>query len=330
MAELSYRPWRDGDDLTLREIWGDAESAAAGQFRAALAPESDSGPWRRTVVAEDQGIPVAAAVVYSTTLHPARLWAYVEVAKDHRRAGVGATLVTMLRSEADGALAAGLVGTTALRTKVAPGTSGAAFAAALGLPVLQRNRVVEVGPGALKLPVFGEGTEAEATARVQDLATGSVELTDVVGRYYEAVNQWDPTGPLTPGAVQRMFLDDLTGAHGALVLRAEPASAFGESVQPSRKGRIEAFAVSYSQGAGATDAPAAAAPASEVFLGVEPSLERDAAVRAVYDLLALIAHQYPVLLELDDSMEAVAAVVNPMIEVGAAKVRGTETLVVGE
>ncbi|MGO4385829.1 GNAT family N-acetyltransferase, partial [Specibacter sp. RAF43] len=93
MAELTYRPWRDGDDLALREIWGDAESAPAGQFRAALAPDQDAGPWRRTVVAEDQGIPVAAAVVYSSTLHPARLWAYVEVAADHRGAGVGAALL---------------------------------------------------------------------------------------------------------------------------------------------------------------------------------------------------------------------------------------------
>ncbi|WP_269938747.1 GNAT family N-acetyltransferase [Arthrobacter sp. HY1533] len=329
MAELTYRPWRDGDDLTLLEIWGDADSAPAGHFRAALAPESDANPWRRTIVAEDQGIPVAAGVVYSTKLHPARLWAFVEVAKDHRRAGVGATLLTMLRREADGALASGSVSTTALRTKVAPGTSGAAFAEAMGLAVLQRNRVVEVGPGALKLPVFGEGTEEEATARVQDLATGSVELTDVVGRYYESVNQWDPTGPLSPGLVQRMFLDDLTGAHGALVLRAEPASAFGAGVAPSKKGKIQAFALSYSQGSIETneDIPAAA---SEVFLGVEPSLEQDVAVQAVYDLLALITHQYPVLLELDDSMEALAAVVNPMISVGAAKVRGAETLVVGE
>ena len=329
MAELTYRPWRDGDDLTLLEIWGDADSAPAGQFRAALAPESDSGPWRRTIVAEDQGIPVAAGVVYSTKLHPARLWAFVEVAKDHRRAGIGATLLTMLRGEASGALEAGLVSTTALRTKAAPGTPGAEFALACGLGVLQRNRVVEVGPGALKLPMFGEGTEAEAEARVQDLATGSVELTDIVGRYYESVNQWDPTGPLSPGLVQRMFLDDLTGAHGALVLRAEPASAFGAAVAPSKKGRIQAFALSYSQGSIETSEEVAAA-ASEVFLGVEPTLGRDEAVQAVYDLLALITHQYPVLLELDDSMEALTAVVNPMIAVGAAKVRGTETLVLGE
>ena len=305
-------------------------AAPAGQFRAALAPEQDSNPWRRTIVAEDQGIPVAAGVVYSTKLHPHRLWSFVEVAKDHRRAGLGATLLTMLRREAEGALAAGLVGTAALRTKVAPGTSGVAFAEAMGLAVLQRNRVVEVGPGALKLPMFGEGTEEEASTRVQDLATGSVELTDVVGRYYESVNQWDPTGALSPGVVQRMFLDDLTGAHGALVLRAEPASAFGTAVAPSKKGKIQAFALSYSQGSLHTGDDAAPAAASEVFMGVEPSLDHDAAVQAMYDLLALITHQYPVLLEIDDSMDALSAVVNPMIAVGAAKVRGTETLVVGE
>ena len=114
-----------------------------------------------------------------------------------------------------------------------------------------------------------------------------------------------------------------------MVLRAEPASAFGSGVAPSKKGKIQAFALSYSQGSIESSEEVAAA-ASEVFLGVEPSLERDEAVQAVYDLLALITHQYPVLLELDDSMEALAAVVNPMISVGAAKVRGTETLVVGE
>ncbi|WP_449372317.1 hypothetical protein [Arthrobacter psychrolactophilus] len=112
-------------------------------------------------------------------------------------------------------------------------------------------------------------------------------------------------------------------------MRAEPASAFGSGVTPSKKGKIQAFALSYSQGSIETSEEVASA-ASEVFLGVEPSLERDEAVQAVYDLLALITHQYPVLLELDDSMEALAAVVNPMISVGAAKVRGTETLVVGE
>ncbi|WP_427016903.1 GNAT family N-acetyltransferase [Pseudarthrobacter sp. P1] len=322
MAELTYRPWREGDDLALNEIWGDPETVQAGAFRGALAPSQDAGPWRRTIVAEDQGIAVAAGVVYSTALHAERLWAYVEVVRDHRGAGVAATLLAMLRAEAAAAKAAGLIGTTALRSKVEPGSAGAAFAAAAGLAPLQRSRVVAVSPGTLRLPVFGEGTEAEATERVQDLATGSVELTDVVGRYYEAVHAWDPTGPLSVGTVQRLFLDDLTGAHGALVLRAAPESAFGGTVAPSKKGKVQAFAVSYTQGA--QDAP------TDVFLGHDPALAPEDAAAAVLDMLALIAHQYPVVLELDESMVALAAVVEPLIEAGAATVRGTETLVVGE
>ncbi|WP_026553986.1 hypothetical protein [Arthrobacter sp. 35W] len=322
MAELSYRPWRDGDDLALNEIWGDPETFQAGQFRGALAVSQDAGPWRRTIVAEDQGIAVAAGVVYSTALHAERLWVYVEVARDHRGTGLAATLLAMLRAEAAAAKAAGTIGTTALRTKVEPGTAGAAFAARIGLAPLQRSRVVVVSPNALRLPVFGEGTEAEATERVQDLATGSVELTDVVGRYYEAVHAWDPTGPLSPGTVQRLFLDDLTGAHGAIVLRAAPESSFGASVAPTKKGRVQAFVVSYTQGA--QDAP------TDVFVGHEPALAPAEAADAVRDLLALIAHQHPVVLELDESMTALRAVVEPLLEAGKASVRGVETLVVGE
>ncbi|MCU1572976.1 MAG: family N-acetyltransferase [Micrococcaceae bacterium] len=323
MPQLTYRPWREGDDLALNEIWGDPETAQAAQFRAALVSSSNGGPgspgpWRRTIVAEDQGIPVAAAVVYESLLHSLRLWAYVEVARDHRRAGIGATLLTMLRREAEEAPS----GVTRLRTKVEPGTPGAAFAEAAGLRPVQRSRIVVVRPAALELPVFGDGSEAAATAQVQDAATGSVELTDVVGRYYTAVNEWDSPGVLSPGSVQKLFLDDLSGAHGAIVLREPPASAFGDSVQPSRKGRIQAFAISYAQGG--EDSP------SDVLLGHEPALEKDTAAQAVRDLLALIAHQYPVLLELDDSMAALRTVVEPLLADGRAVVQGAETFVVSD
>lgn len=327
MPELTYRGWREDDDLALNEIWGDPETPQAAQFRGALAPStgSDGGAgtaWRYCLVAEDQGIPVAAGVVYETSLHVERLWAYVEVAKDHRRAGVGSTLLAMLRREAEDAVDSGLVTVGKLRTKVQPGTPGAAFAEAAGLVPIQRSRLVVVHPGTLKLPVFGDGTEEAATAQVQDLATGSVELTDIVGRYYSSVHAWDPTGELSVGQVQRLFLDDLSGAHGAIVLREPPASAFGASVEPSRKGRIRAFAISYTQGA--QDVP------TDVFLGHEPGLPAPEANSAVRDLLALVAHQYPVVLELDDSMEALRAVVEPLLAEGKAVQDGPDTLVVSD
>ncbi|MFI5085855.1 MAG: hypothetical protein ACHP7K_07980 [Actinomycetales bacterium] len=338
---IAFRGWREGDDLALNEIWGDPETFQAGQFRGALAASSggtvasggagagaaDGGPWRRCIVAEDVvdsvAIPVAAAVVYETSLHATRLWAYVEVAKDHRRAGLGATLVTMLRREAERAPSA----VHALRCKVEPDTAGAAFAGAMGLHGIQRSRMVVVAPGLLPLPRFGNGDDESAAAAVQDLATGSVELTDVVGRYYEAIHGWDPTGALSAGTVQRLFLDDLAGAHGAVVLRTPPESAFGRDVPAGRKGPIRSFAVSYQPPE--TGAGDAAGP-SEVFLGHEPALAGGDAEAAIRDLLALIAYQHPVLLELDDAMEAVAAVVGPLLEAGQARQLGAETLVVAD
>lgn len=318
---IAYREWREGDDLALLEVWGDPETLPAEQFRAALAPGSDS-PWRRCIVAEDVvdgvAIPVAAGVVHEASLHPERLWVYVEVARDHRRSGIGATLLTMLRREAEKAPS----GVTRLRTKVEPGTAGAAFAEWAGMSPIQRSRLVVVDPEPLKLPVFGDGSEETVSERIEDLATGSVELSDVVGRYYSSVHHWDSPGEIGIGTVQRLFLDDRTGAHGAIVLRAPRASAFGATVPASRKGPIQAFAISYA--VGREDQP------SDVFLGHEPRLDKDAAQAAVRDLLALIAHRHPVLLEVDDAMEAVSAVVEPLIDAGKARLRGSETLVVSD
>ncbi len=244
---IAYREWREGDDLALLELWGGPETDQARQFRGTLAP-SGNAPWRRCIVAEDVvdgvAIPVAAGVVHEASLHPERLWVYVEVARDHRRTGIGSTLLAMLRHEA----AQSPSGVSRLRTKVEPGTPGAAFAEAAGLAPIQRSRLVVVDPGALKLPVFGDGSEAAASEQVEDLATGSVELSDVVGRYYTAVHHWDSPGELSIATVQRLFLDDLSGAHGAIVLRAPKASAFGAGVPASKKGRLQAFAVSYAQG----------------------------------------------------------------------------------
>ena len=329
---IAYREWREGDDLALLEIWGGPETVQAGQFRGTLAP-SGNAPWRRCIVAEDVvdgvAIPVAAGVVHEATLHPERLWAYIEVDRQHRRAGVGSTLLTMLRHEAQRAPS----GVSRLRCKVEPGTPGAAFAEAAGLAPIQRSRLVVVEPGALKLPVFGDGSESAASDQVEDLATGSVELSDVVGRYYTAVHGWDSPGELGIGTVQRLFLDELSGAHGAIVLRAPKASAFGQGIPASRKGRLEAFAISYAElspAEGEDAAQAKSGQATDVFLGHDPRLGPERAEAAVRDLLALIAYQHPVLLEVDDSMTALRAVVEPLLDSGRAHVQGAETLVVSD
>ncbi len=342
---IEYREWREGDDLALLEIWGGPETAQARQFRGALAVSSNGGggtPWRRCIVAEDVldgvGIPVAAGVVYEASLHPERLWTYIEVARDHRRAGIGASLLAMLRREAEHAPS----GVTKLRAKVEPGTAGAAFAEAAGLSPIQRSRLVIVEPGALRLPVFPEkdyggrpvSGENAGSDVVMDLATGSVELTDVVGRYYTSIHGWDSPGVLSVGQVQKLFLDELTGAHGAIVLRAQPESAFGAGVAPGKKGRIRAFAVSYAAPAtpepGQEPEPASAEAATDVFVGHEPALDAGDAAEAVRDILALIAYQHPVMLELDDSMTALRAAVEPLLESGKARLAAAETLVVSD
>ncbi|QOT17681.1 GNAT family N-acetyltransferase [Paenarthrobacter sp. YJN-5] len=318
---IEYREWKEGDDLALLEIWGDPETLPAEQFRAALAPSSNQ-PWRRCIVAEDVvdgvGIPVAAGVVHEASLHPERLWAYIEVAKDHRHSGIGAMILAMLRREAANSPS----GVSKLRSKVEPGTPGAAFAQAAGLAPIQRSRLVVVDPEPLKLPRFGDGSEEAASERVEDLATGSVELSDVVGRYYSAVHHWDSPGELSIATVQRLFLHDLTGAHGAIVLRAPKASAFGAGVPASKKGKLQAFAISYAQGN--SEEP------SDVFLGHDPELSAEDAESAVRDLLALIAYQHPVLLEVDESMTALGAVLEPLLESGKAHVRGADTLIVSD
>ena len=55
MSEYTLRPWRDGDDLELMQLWPDAENVQASVFRAKLGPDADQ-PWQRSVVAEHQGI----------------------------------------------------------------------------------------------------------------------------------------------------------------------------------------------------------------------------------------------------------------------------------
>jgi hypothetical protein len=67
-----------------------------------------------------------------------------------------------------------------------------------------------------------------------------------------------------------------------------------------------------------------------VFVGHEPALAADDAAEAVRDMLALIAYQHPVMLELDDSMTALRAAVEPLLESGKARLAGPETLVVSD
>ncbi|HET7140644.1 MAG TPA: GNAT family N-acetyltransferase, partial [Arthrobacter sp.] len=78
------------------------------------------------------------------------------------------------------------------------------------------------------------------------------------------------------------------------------------------------------------DASAQGGKATDVFVGHEPALAADDAAAAVRDLLSLLAYQHPVMLELDDSMTALRAAVEPLLESGKARQAGAETLVVSD
>ena len=308
---IEYRPWREDDDLRLLEVWPDAPSAPAQAFRARLGADDDAA-FSRTLVATDSGVPVAAGVVYESPWHPQRLWAYVEVAPDRQREGIGRELVARLRAEAERAPS----GVSALRTRVSPDSTGLRFAEAEGLQPAMRSRVVRVDAGALPMPTLGQNADGTPAQAVADLATGSVELTRAVWEFYRSVHEWDPVGEIGIGAVNRQLLSDKAGAFGAVVLR-------DNSAEPGAKAPIAAFAVSYRPfDPHNPDREPAEFEAADVLLGYVPGAtgsEADSGA-AVEKLLGLLVNDYPVELEVDDSMTPLVAVVDNLLDAGVARV----------
>ncbi|WP_309080329.1 GNAT family N-acetyltransferase [Zhihengliuella sp.] len=300
-TEYTFRPWQEGDDLALLQVWGDPSTPQAHLDRTMLRANSDK-PWARTLVAEDQGVPVAAATVFESSLHPDRLWLYVEVARDHRGRGLATELVRRLREEQAPS------GVTALKTRYtvegADADASSGFAASIGQERIMRSRAVVVEPGVLKLPQFEEDG-----LTLEEAATGSVELTQVVAAFYNAVHDWDRS-EMTLGRAQTMLLNDATGAKGAVVLRDRPQSAGG---------RILSFAISYEPDR--VDAPA------DVLMGWDPELDPAHAKESVFGLLAMLAHQYPVKIEVDDAMEPLSEIVDGLIAAGHATVVTTTHIV---
>ncbi|QCU78573.1 N-acetyltransferase [Citricoccus sp. SGAir0253] len=320
---LALRPWAEGDDLRLLEVWGDPADPQQHQDRAMLRPSSagpaagrEAGPWARCLVAEDEGVPVAAAVVYASSVHPQRLWCYAETARGLRRRGIATALLEALRAEVRSAREAGEIGTAELKARFAvvpgagddagdggddgpgEGTAGTeAFLAGQGFAPLQRSRRVAVGPGVITPPEL-DGTGVT----VEDLATGSVELTQAVAAFYEATHGWDPA-VMTVGRAQQLLLGPATGASGAVVLRPRPKA---------EGGLVHAFAISYTPER--TDDP------TDVLLGWNPELAPADAQFAVGALLSLLTTQYPVQVEVDEAMDALAPILDQLVATGHARV----------
>lgn len=244
---MPIRNLSDGDDLRLNEVFADAQTPAAHMARSLLRPASDS-PVVRSVIAEvAPDVPVGAAAIAESPLHPYRAWVHVEVADEEQGRGQGRELFDAVCAETSGTALEGLD----LRARVQAGSPGEGFARALGFTPLTTTRVIKVPAGAL--PPSGGG-------RAEDLeivATGSVKLTKAFLAWYTAVNRDDAVGQLTIGQVNNAFLSEAAGAHGAALLEG--------AVGTAEAGGLSAFAVSYAREADETAGtlPAAGEPSSE-------------------------------------------------------------------
>lgn len=231
---MPIRELSDGDDLRLNEVFADATTPAGHMARSLFRPSSDS-PLIRSVIAEVvPDVPVGAAAIAESPLHPHRAWVHVEVAAEEQGHGQGRELFDAVCAETRGTAIEGLD----LRARVQAGSAGERFAQALGFTPLTTTRVIKVPAGAL--PPAGGG-------RAEDLeivATGSVKLTKAFLAWYTAVNRDDAVGPLTIGQVNNAFLSEAAGAHGAALLNGAAGTA--------EAGGLSAFAVSYARDADET------------------------------------------------------------------------------
>lgn len=231
---MPIRELTDGDDLRLNEVFADATTPAGHMARSLFRPSSDS-PLIRSVIAEVvPDVPVGAAAIAESPLHPYRAWVHVEVAAEEQGHGQGRELFDAVCAETRGTALEGLD----LRARVHAGSPGEGFAQALGFTPLTTTRVIKVPAGAL--PPAGGG-------RAEDLeivATGSVKLTKAFLAWYTAVNRDDAVGPLTIGQVNNAFLSEAAGAHGAALLNGSAGTA--------EAGGLSAFAVSYAREADET------------------------------------------------------------------------------
>ena len=312
---VELRSWKDGDDLALLEVLPAAEADPVVALRALLGSDADEPAWSRTVVAVDDGVVIGAGAVQLHPMHPERLWAFVEVATADRGEGVGRLLERRLREIADEAFPG-----RPLRTKAAPGTTGAGYAEHAGMVPVMTHRHVVIAPGALPPQPIGEGDSA--TEAIEDLATGSVELTRAVGEFYAHANAWDRPAELSVGQVNRQFLSETSQAYGAIVLRR------GVDRGAGRRGTIGAFAVSY-RSLELDQERAEADPErlaelddlpTDVLVGWDPRLPDEEAAVAVAKLLGLLVARYPVRVEVTDAMRPLAIVCAQLVADGVAKV----------
>ena len=273
---MHIREWQDGDDLRLLEIFGDPASAQHHYDRTMLGPATQE-PFGVCLVAEDDGVPVAAGAIRAQAIHPMRMWCFIETAPLQRRRGIGSALLSQL--------VARMPTETPLKARSVAGDDATAeWLQAHGFGQIQRAQRVIVAAGTFEAPDI----------EVEQLATGSVELSKVAAEYYNATHRWDPSN-LTITQAQLLLLAPQSGAQQAFVTRQE--------------GRIVAFAIAY---------PGPVANVVDLFVGYDP--QHDQPAEHVRTLVAVAGEHRSLAIEIDNSTTVLNALLAQAIDADTALV----------
>lgn len=160
---MNVRPWSDGDsDEVAALLASDASAVWTNQGHALHGPAWREGRrWRQTWVAERAGHLIGAATVATNRVHDGRLLCAVEVAEQHRRRGLGSTLLQQAHQRAPDP--------RPFAAKVAPGPAGQHFVTAVGGVTYQRCNGATLDPSSSDVRAWAAGAVVPAGARIEPL-----------------------------------------------------------------------------------------------------------------------------------------------------------------
>lgn len=279
---MHIREWQDGDDLRLLEIFGDPGTAQHHHDRTMLGP-STQDPFGVGLVAVDDGIPVAAGAIRSQAIHPQRMWCFIETAPLQRQRGIATDLFRKLAARAPEH--------TAFKARSVTGDAASEqWLKGQGFHEIQHVQRIVVAAGSYE----------PAEIEVQQLATGSVELSQLAAQYYNASHAWDPS-ELTLTQAQQLLLAPRTGAQQAFVTRQD--------------GRIVAFAVAY---------PGPIPNVVDLFVGHDP--QHPDPSEHVKTLLAVTGEQRSLAVEIDNATTVLNSVIEHAVAADTALIEHESTI----
>ncbi|NWN87701.1 MAG: GNAT family N-acetyltransferase [Micrococcaceae bacterium] len=279
---MDIRDWQDGDDLKLLELFGDPLTAQHHHDRTMLGASTQQ-PFGVGLVAVDDAVPVAAGAIRTQAFHPQRMWCYIETAPLQRQRGIATALFNQLVERAPD--------NTAFKTRsVTSDETTAAWLTNRGFSPIQHSQRVVVASQAFE----------QTDIAVQELATGSVELSKVVAEYYNAIHDWDPS-ELTITQAQQLLLAPQTGAEQAFVTRDDHG--------------ISAFAIAY---------PGPIDNVVDLLIGHNPAHANPTPY--VHSLLAVAGAQRSLAIEIDNSTTVVNALLKSAVAADAVLIEHDATI----